>query len=100
VLQIVSGPIQSLSVYDLDKTVTKLTSDFFPEGSVVKHLQISHSSLEEILDDCLTAIKPELESLSLVSGKLREIPQKAFAGLVKLDSAESGIERDRRLAEL
>lgn len=40
--------------------------------------------MEELHDHCLLTLKPELESISLVSGKLKEIPQKAFTGLVKL----------------
>lgn len=84
VLQIIYGPIQSLSIYDPDKTLARLPRDFFPDTTVIKHLQISQSNIQELHDDCLLPLKPQLESFSLVSGRLKEIPQKAFKGLNKL----------------
>lgn len=84
VLEIILGPIQSLSIYDPDKTLVRVPKDFFPEQTVIKHLQISQSNIQELHDDCLQQLKPQLESFSLVSGRLREIPQKAFKGLNKL----------------
>ena len=84
VLQQVGSPVQSLSVYDLDSQVTMLRADMFPSGSVIRHLQISHSKLADLADDSLAILRPGLESLSLVSGRLQHVPQKALSGLAQL----------------
>ncbi|KAG5864486.1 hypothetical protein JTB14_027624 [Gonioctena quinquepunctata] len=69
------------------KTV-RLPKHFFPDTSVIKHLQISQSNIQELQDDALLQLKPQLESFSLVSGRLKEIPQKAFKGLIKLKALD------------
>lgn len=62
----------------------KLPKNLFPESAIIRHIQISQSNLEELHDESLQPLKPYLESFSLVSAKLKEIPQKAFKGLAKL----------------
>ena len=84
VLLQVAGPVHSLSIYDLDAQVTVLQAELFPPGAVIRHLQISHSSLAELADDSLVEIQPGLQSLSLVSGRLKQVPQKALSGLKEL----------------
>ncbi|CAG9834463.1 unnamed protein product [Diabrotica balteata] len=69
---------------DILITHVKLPKHFFPDSTIIKHLQISQSNIQELHDDCLLPLKPHLESFSLVSGRLKEIPQKAFKGLNKL----------------
>lgn len=63
---------------------TKLPRNIFPESAIIRHIQISQSNIEELHDDSLRPLKPHLESFSLVSARLKEIPQKAFKGLNKL----------------
>jgi Leucine-rich repeat (LRR) protein len=84
VLQQVAGPVQSLSIYDLDAQVTVLQAELFPPGALIRHLQISHSSLAELADKSLIELQHGLESLSLVSGRLKQVPQKALSGLKEL----------------
>ncbi|XP_043289270.1 protein artichoke-like [Venturia canescens] len=76
--------VQSLSIYELDKSIEKLKEGSFPMGSQIRHLQISHSSLQEISDNAFSNLKENLESLALVSGRLPQVPQKSLAGLHKL----------------
>jgi Leucine-rich repeat (LRR) protein len=80
----VAGPVQSLSVYNLDAQVTLLQAELFPPGAQIRHLQISHSSLAELADNSLAELQGGLESLSLVSGHLQHVPQKALSGLNEL----------------
>ncbi|XP_053678069.1 protein artichoke [Anopheles nili] len=110
-LQVISSPIQSLSVYDFDRTVKSLTVDLFQgatlSGSVpsaesvvganvsIRHLQFSHSSLQQLKQNSLLPLRAHLESLSIINGKLTQVPSKALMGLKKLmvldlDSNEIG----------
>ncbi|XP_052866672.1 protein artichoke [Anopheles cruzii] len=124
-LRIITSPIQSLSVYDFDRSVKALPADLFGgnpnaagdtgaggggggllslSGAVgpdlvanvsIRQLQFSHSSLKLLKPNSLLALRAHLESLSIVNGKLTEVPSKAIAGLKKLlvldfDSNEIG----------
>lgn len=84
VLSAVHSPIQSFSIYDLAREVEVLSEDFFPDGTTIRHLQISHTGLRLVEEGCLTRIGSRLESLSLVSSRLTEIPRKALSGLETL----------------
>ncbi|CAD7090064.1 unnamed protein product [Hermetia illucens] len=83
-LQTISSPIQSLSIYDFDRSVTSLSQDVFQPGVNIRHLQFSHSHLETLKDNSLKNIRTTLESLSIVNGKLSQIPTKALSGMQKL----------------
>lgn len=76
----ISSPIQSLSIYDFDRTVTALTSELFATGRglQIKHLQFSHSSVETLKDTCFVNLKDSLESLSIVNGKLKNVSGSIF----------------------
>uniref|UniRef100_A0A182Q339 LRRCT domain-containing protein n=1 Tax=Anopheles farauti TaxID=69004 RepID=A0A182Q339_9DIPT len=110
-LQVISSPIQSLSVYDFDRSVKTLTADLF-QGSAaaaaaaaaavgsasglasgsgpaatnvsIRHLQFSHSSLQQLKQNSLYPLRSHLESLSIINGKLTQVPSKALGGLKKL----------------
>nr|CAD7267220.1 unnamed protein product [Timema shepardi] len=88
VLDVIATPVKSLSVYDFDKTVTTLSAHYFPPNSIIRHLQITHSNLHELKDDSLSTLSLGLESLSIVSGKLDKVPQKALSGLTHLRSLD------------
>ncbi|XP_076761921.1 uncharacterized protein LOC143429939 [Xylocopa sonorina] len=79
-----STMVQSLSVYELDKTVEELKDGCFPPGCQIRHLQISHSSLREISEGAFANLRESLESLALVSSRLPHVPQKSLAKLQKL----------------
>nr|XP_050869072.1 chaoptin-like isoform X1 [Vespula vulgaris]XP_050869073.1 chaoptin-like isoform X1 [Vespula vulgaris]XP_050869074.1 chaoptin-like isoform X1 [Vespula vulgaris]XP_050869075.1 chaoptin-like isoform X1 [Vespula vulgaris]XP_050869076.1 chaoptin-like isoform X1 [Vespula vulgaris]XP_050869077.1 chaoptin-like isoform X1 [Vespula vulgaris]XP_050869078.1 chaoptin-like isoform X1 [Vespula vulgaris]XP_050869079.1 chaoptin-like isoform X1 [Vespula vulgaris]XP_050869080.1 chaoptin-like isoform X1 [Ve len=78
--------IQSLSVYELDKSIEILKEGCFPAETQIRHLQISHSSLKEISEDAFSNLRKSLESLALLSGRLTHVPQKALSDLKKLDA--------------
>ncbi|XP_050084500.1 chaoptin [Anopheles aquasalis] len=110
-LQIIGSPIQSLSVYDFDRTVKSLTSELFGGSSTVgnpqsgpvmldpssasggpgsganvtiRHLQFSHSSLKQLRQDSLLPLRAHLKSLRIANGKLDEVPTKSISDLKKL----------------
>ncbi|XP_063994590.1 protein artichoke [Diachasmimorpha longicaudata] len=83
-----STMVQSLSVYELDKSIEKLKDDVFPTGSQIRHLQISHSYLKDISDNTFVILKDSLESLALVSSRLNQVPQKSLAELHKLGALD------------
>uniref|UniRef100_A0A182N0Q5 Fibronectin type-III domain-containing protein n=1 Tax=Anopheles dirus TaxID=7168 RepID=A0A182N0Q5_9DIPT len=103
-LQVISSPIQSLSVYDFDRSVKTLTADLFlgpaaaaaasagitsgsepaPTNVSIRHLQFSHSSLQQLKQNSLNPLRSHLESLSIINGKLTQVPSKALGGLKKL----------------
>ena len=79
-LQLITSPIQSLSVYDFDRSVTSLTQDLFTSTSKnnnnnanIRHLQFSHSNLQQLKDNSLQNLRSNLESLSIVNGKLTQV---------------------------
>ncbi|KAJ8682467.1 hypothetical protein QAD02_018259 [Eretmocerus hayati] len=76
--------VQSLSIYELDKTVEELKESAFPPGVQIRHLQISHSSLTGISEGAFKSLKTNLESLGVISGRLGQVPQKALTELSKL----------------
>uniref|UniRef100_A0A182JMC3 LRRCT domain-containing protein n=1 Tax=Anopheles atroparvus TaxID=41427 RepID=A0A182JMC3_ANOAO len=105
-LQVISSPVQSLSVYDFDRSVKTLTVELFGGGAgsesfggganiSIRHLQFSHSSLQQLKQNALLPLRSHLESLSIINGKLTQVPSKAIVGLKKLmvldfDSNEIG----------
>lgn len=76
-LQHIDAPIQSLSIYDFDRTITTLTNDLFASTSTnglqIKHLQFSNSNIQMLKDNSLINLKDSLESLSIVNGKLTNV---------------------------
>lgn len=76
-LQHIEAPIQSLSIYDFDRTITTLTNDLFASSSSnglqIKHLQFSNSNIQLLKDNSLINLKDSLESLSIVNGKLTNV---------------------------
>ncbi|CAH1403227.1 unnamed protein product [Nezara viridula] len=84
VLSSFTEPIQSFSLYGLDKEVTQLGGDIFPPGIKIRHLQISHSNLRALSQNSLEHLSSDLEALSIVSGKLEAVPQKALTDLKTL----------------
>ncbi|XP_046613939.1 protein artichoke [Neodiprion virginianus] len=76
--------VQSLSVYELDRTVEELKEIAFPPGSQIRYLQISHSAIREVSETAFKNLRQSLESLALVSGRLPQVPQKALTDLHKL----------------
>jgi DUF4097 and DUF4098 domain-containing protein YvlB len=76
-LQHIQAPIQSLSVYDFDRTITQLTNDLFASSTMsglqIKQLQFSSSNLQTLKDNSLINLKDSLESLSIVNGKLTNV---------------------------
>lgn len=76
-LQHIQAPIQSLSIYDFDRTITALTNDLFasssPNGLQIKHLQFSNSNIQMLKDNSLINLRDSLESLSIVNGKLTNV---------------------------
>uniref|UniRef100_A0A1B0D2X1 Uncharacterized protein n=1 Tax=Phlebotomus papatasi TaxID=29031 RepID=A0A1B0D2X1_PHLPP len=83
-LQLIRAPIQSLSVYDFDRSVTSLSSELFAGEIHIRHLQFSHSHLQFLADNSLRNLHSSLESLSIVNGKLTQVPHKALSGLERL----------------
>lgn len=73
-LQLITAPIQSLSVYDFDRSVTTLTPDMLSGAKLhIRHLQFSQSHLELVADNALRTVSNSLESLSIVNGKLKRV---------------------------
>ncbi|XP_066246926.1 protein artichoke-like [Euwallacea similis] len=96
-LEVVNVSIQSLSIIELDKAMTKLPKNIFPETVIIHHIKISQSNLEELHDDLLRHLARYLESFILVSAKLKEIPQMTFRGLNKLIALEL---EDNQISEI
>lgn len=72
-LQMIKVPIQSMSIYDFDRSVETLTADFFAGGVHIRHLQFSHSHLKTLRDDSLQTLRTSLESFSIVNSKLEQV---------------------------
>lgn len=76
-LQHIQSPIQSLSIYDFDRTITTLTNDLFASSSTnglqIKHLQFSNSNIQMLKENSLINLKDSLESLSIANGKLKNV---------------------------
>lgn len=91
-LQNINAPIQSLSIYDFDRTITTLTNDLFASSSFhglqIKHLQFSNSNIQLLKDNSLINLKDSLESLSVVNGKLtnvsRHVSMQSIDGLSEI----------------
>uniref|UniRef100_A0AAR5QKI5 LRRNT domain-containing protein n=1 Tax=Dendroctonus ponderosae TaxID=77166 RepID=A0AAR5QKI5_DENPD len=87
-LEVIQSPVQSLSIYEPDKTLTKLPKNLFSHSAIIRKIHISQSNIEDLHEDSLLPLKPYLESFSLVSGRLKEIPQDAFKGLNRLNALD------------
>ncbi|XP_030381073.1 chaoptin [Scaptodrosophila lebanonensis] len=87
-LERISAPIHSLSIYDFDRSVTSLSHDVFQPGVHIRHLQFSHSHLEALKDNSLRNVGNTLESLSIVNGKLTQLPSRALGSLKKLTALD------------
>nr|XP_014092231.2 uncharacterized protein LOC106618861 [Bactrocera oleae] len=87
-LERISSPIHSLSIYDFDRSVTSLSQDVFQPGVNIRHLQFSHSHLETLKDNSLRHVRATLESLSIVNGKLTQIPSRALNGMQKMSALD------------
>jgi hypothetical protein len=92
-LQKIHSPIQSLSIYDFDRTITTLANDLFAHaassssgGTHIKHLQFSNSNIQTLRDNSLFNLKDSLESLSIVNGKLTHVSK--LKDLTRIDGAE------------
>lgn len=94
-LKLISSPIQSLSIYDFDRAVVELPADIFADGVQVRHLQFSQSHLRALRDSSLRSLRPSLESLSIVNGKLAQVSYGVWA-VERPPSAEQTDEPDRR----
>uniref|UniRef100_A0A182UW59 Uncharacterized protein n=1 Tax=Anopheles merus TaxID=30066 RepID=A0A182UW59_ANOME len=111
-LQVISSPIQSLSVYDFDRSVKTLTVDLFQgaafstaggggggvglgldsaaAGNVsIRHLQFSHSSLQQLKPNSLLPLRSHLESLSIINGKLTQVGVPSSGGSSESDRSDS-----------
>ncbi|CAB3257767.1 unnamed protein product [Arctia plantaginis] len=80
--------IHSLSVYNLDDSEESLGPHFIPQGVCIKHIHMSRTSIKDIGDDMFMPLRRCLETLSIVSSKIKTIPQKALSGLLKLMSID------------
>ncbi|XP_026737376.1 protein artichoke-like [Trichoplusia ni] len=80
--------IHSLSVYDLDDNEDALGPHFIPQGVCIKHIHMSRTSVKDIGDDTFMPLRKCLETLSIVSSKIKIIPQKALSGMLKLISID------------
>lgn len=87
-LERISAPIHSLSIYDFDRSVTSLSQDVFQPGVHIRHLQFSHSHLEALKDNSLRNVRSSLESLSIVNGKLTQMPSRALSSMQKLTALD------------
>uniref|UniRef100_A0A1A9WPL0 Fibronectin type-III domain-containing protein n=1 Tax=Glossina brevipalpis TaxID=37001 RepID=A0A1A9WPL0_9MUSC len=87
-LERISSPIHSLSIYDFDRSVTSLSQDVFQPGVNIRHLQFSHSHLETLKDNSLKNVRASLESLSIVNGKLTQLPSRALNSMQKLNALD------------
>lgn len=75
-LQNIQAPIQSLSIYDFDRTVTTLSNDIFsssPNGIQIKHIQFSNSNIQALKENSLASLKDSIESLSIQNAKLTQV---------------------------
>ncbi|XP_023933814.2 protein artichoke [Bicyclus anynana] len=80
--------VHSLSIYDLDESDDVLGPHFIPQGACIKHIHISRTNIRAIDDETFTPLRKCLETLSIVSSKIKFIPQKALSGMLKLLSLE------------
>ncbi|XP_072939637.1 uncharacterized protein [Epargyreus clarus] len=80
--------VHSFTVYDLDGSDEALGPHFIPQGVCIKHILISRTSIRDIDDETFMPLRKCLETLSIVSSKIKVMPQKAFSGMLKLISIE------------
>ncbi|CAK1546170.1 unnamed protein product [Leptosia nina] len=86
-LQIVSH-IHTFSIYDLDSNEEELGPHFIPQNACIKHIHISRTSLKSVSEEAFAPLKKCLETLSIVSSKVKLIPHKAISGMLNLMSVE------------
>ncbi|CAF4766912.1 unnamed protein product [Pieris macdunnoughi] len=80
--------IHTFSIYDLDTNEEELGPHFIPQNACIKHIHISRTSLKSFDDEVFVPIKKCLETLTIVSSKVKLIPYKAISGMLKLISIE------------
>ncbi|XP_050667534.1 protein artichoke-like [Leptidea sinapis] len=80
--------IHSFTVYDLDGNEEVLGPSLIPNNVCIKHFHMSRTSITNIEDETFAPLRKCLETLSIVSSKLKLLPQKAISGLSKLLSLE------------
>ncbi|CAK1546169.1 unnamed protein product [Leptosia nina] len=88
VLAKIKGSIQSLSIYDLESSITELKSDLFPPKVKIINLQISQSNIDTVNQNAFTSLRDSLASLSIISGKLKRIPQESFSQLHNIETLD------------
>jgi len=79
-------PVNSLTIHELERT--QITAAMLPVEGPLRQLQVSHSALTDIHDHAFDNVKNHLESLILVFGKLKRVPQKSLNGLLALRSLD------------
>ncbi|XP_031636562.1 protein artichoke [Contarinia nasturtii] len=83
-LQIVKSPIQTLSLYDFDRTATSISSDMFVNGIHIRNLKFANTQLSMLKDNSLSYLRTMLETLAITNSKLNQIPRNALSGMEKL----------------
>lgn len=74
ILENITSPIHTLSIYDFDRSVTSLSQDVFQAvGINIRILTFTHSHLETLKDNSLRNLRASLESLSIANGKLVQV---------------------------
>ncbi|CAG9559703.1 unnamed protein product [Danaus chrysippus] len=71
--------VHAFSIYDLDGSEEELGPHFIPQGSCIKHIHISRTNIRYIDDETFMPLRKCLESLSILSSKIKFIPQKALS---------------------
>lgn len=72
-LQLIKSPVQTLSLYDFDRTATSLDSSLFSAGMFIRNLQFSNTQLSMLKDNSLQYLRLTLESLSITHSKLTQV---------------------------
>ncbi|XP_047528577.1 chaoptin-like [Vanessa atalanta] len=80
--------VYSFSIYDLDGSEEALGPHFIPQGACIKHIHISRTNIRDMDDETFMPLRKCLETLSIVSSKIKFIPQKALSGMLKLMSLD------------
>ncbi|RWS30041.1 chaoptin-like protein [Leptotrombidium deliense] len=86
-LTLISSPMKSFTIYNLDRNVTKLPNALFANASV-ERIQISLTSLEDISEGSFLGVETKLKSLSITNSKLKSVPQSAISVLKELQSLD------------
>lgn len=85
---LVSQPIKSFSIYNINETLVSLPEKLFANYSTIEHVQISFTSLANLSVETFEGLEPTLKTLSVVSSKLKQIPQQALNKLKNLQTLD------------